>query len=157
MIGRFALVQAAALLAALAVSSVQAQTADDAKQDAAVRAVLAKYRAAIESRDLKATPALFATDSQLFESGDSEGTYANYMAHHLGPELAEFKSFRFSDYKVDVKFVGPTAISTETYRYTIEPKKGAPIERKGVQIGVLRQSDGKWQIVSLHSSSRKPK
>ncbi|GGE22306.1 hypothetical protein GCM10011529_31130 [Polymorphobacter glacialis] len=38
------------------------------------------------------------------------------------------------------------AISTETYRYTIEPKKGALAEGKGVQTGVLRQSDGRWQM-----------
>lgn len=157
MIGRFGIVAAAASLAVLASAPVQAQAAGDAEKSAAVRAVLAQYRAAIESKDLKSTPDLFAADSQVFESGGSEGSYANYMAHHLGPELAEFKSFKFSDYKTDVKFEGPVAISVETYRYIIELKKGAPVERKGVQTGVLRQLDGKWQIVSLHSSSRKPK
>lgn len=157
MIGRFGIVVAAASLAVLASAPVRAQATGDAEKSAAVRAVLAKYRAAIESKDLKSTPDLFAADSQVFESGGSEGSYANYMAHHLGPELAEFKSFKFSDYKIDVKFEGPVAISVETYRYVIELDKGAPVERKGVQTGVLRQLAGKWQIVSLHSSSRKPK
>ncbi|OYZ15791.1 MAG: DUF4440 domain-containing protein [Sphingomonadales bacterium 28-64-96] len=145
------------LLLATVAGPALAQAPVDGQSAAAVRTVLAEYRSAIESKDLTTTPQLFAVDSEIFESGGSEGTYANYMAHHLAPELAQFKSFRFADYKVDIKFEGPVAIATETYRYTIELPKGAPIERKGVQTSVLRQSGGKWQIVSMHSSSRKPK
>ena len=34
----------------------------------------------------------------IFESGGSEGSYAHYLAHHLTPELGEFKSSKFGNY-----------------------------------------------------------
>ena len=126
-------------------------------QAAAVRAVLLRYRAAIEQLDARGTETLFAADSAIFETGGSEGTYANYLAHHLGPELAQFKSFTFSDYKVDVRFEGPLALATETYSYRIETKDGAVAQRVGVTTSVLKQVDGQWRIVVSHNSGRKPK
>lgn len=126
-------------------------------QEAAVRAVLLRYQAAIERLDASGTETLFAADSAIFETGGSEGTYANYLAHHLGPELAEFKSFTFSDYKVDIRFEGSIALATETYKYRIETKDGAIAERQGVTTSVLKQIDGQWRIVVSHNSGRKPK
>jgi uncharacterized protein (TIGR02246 family) len=126
-------------------------------QAAAVRAVLLRYRAAIERLDASGTESLFAADSAIFETGGSEGTYANYLARHLGPELAEFKSFTFSDYKVDVRFEGPLALATETYSYRIETKDGTVAQRVGVTTSVLKQIDGRWQILVSHNSGRKPK
>lgn len=124
---------------------------------AAVRAVLLRYQAAIERLDASGTETLFAADSAVFETGGSEGTYANYLARHLGPELAEFKSFTFSDYKVDVRFEGPLALATETYSYRIETNDGTIAQRVGVTTSVLKQIDGRWQILVSHNSGRKPK
>ena len=123
----------------------------------AVEAVLSQYKAAIEKLDAKGTERFFAADSQIFETGGSEGSYATYLAHHLGPELAAFKSFTFSDYKVSVRFEGPVALATETYRYRIEPKNGAVAERIGVATSVLTRVGNSWKIVSMHNSGRKPK
>ena len=124
---------------------------------AAVRAVLAQYQAAIVRLDARGTERLFTPDSAIFESGSVEGNYANYLAHHLTPELAEFKSFTFSNYKVDVRFEGPVAIATETYNYRIEPKTGEVAERAGVATSVLKKVGGKWKILSMHNSARRPK
>lgn len=124
---------------------------------AAVRAVLLRYQTAIERLDASGTEPLFAADSAIFETGGSEGTYANYLAHHLGPELAEFKSFTFSDYKVDIRIEGPIALANETYKYRIETKDGTVAERLGVTTSVLKQIDGQWRIVVSHNSGRKPK
>ena len=126
-------------------------------ETAAVRAVLAKYQAAVERLNAAGTERLFTADSMIFESGGVEGNYANYLAHHLTPELAEFKSFRFSDYKVDVRFEGPIALATETYRYRIETKKGEIAERLGVATSALKKVGGQWKIISMHNSARKPK
>ena len=123
----------------------------------AVRAVLAKYQAAIVRLDARGTERLFTADSAIFESGGIEGNYANYLAHHLTPELAEFKSFTFSNYKVDVRFEGPVAIATETYNYRIETKAGEVAERAGVATSVLKKIGGKWTILSMHNSARRPK
>jgi ketosteroid isomerase-like protein len=124
---------------------------------AAVRAVLAQYHAAIERLDATGTEQLFAPNSAIFETGGVEGTYANYLGHHLGPELAEFKSFKFSDYKVDVRLEEPVALATETYKYRIETKDGTIAERQGVTTSVLKKIDGSWKILVSHNSGRKPK
>jgi ketosteroid isomerase-like protein len=123
----------------------------------AATATLAQYKQAIESRDLSGAEALFAPDAQIFESGGIEGNFAHYRDHHLAPELKAFKSFAFRDYKVSVRGEGEVAIATETYNYTIVLTNGEAIERAGVSTSVLKWTDGKWQIISLHSSSRKPK
>ena len=125
--------------------------------EAAVRAVLREYKSAIERLDATGTERLFAADSTVFETGGVEGSYGDYLAHHLGPELAEFKSFGFSDYAVNVRFEGPVALATETYNYRIETKKGEIAERRGVATSVLKKVGGEWKILSTHSSARKPK
>jgi hypothetical protein len=107
--------------------------------------------------DASGTEALFASDAQIFEIGNSEGTYANYLAHHLGPELGHFRWFKFSDDKVLFRLEGPVALATETYRYTIEPKTGASVERLGVATSVLKKVGVRWQILSMHNPSRKPR
>lgn len=124
--------------------------------ETAVRAVLAQYQAAIERLDATGTEKLFAPDSAIFETGGVEGTYANYLAHHLTPELGEFKSFKFSNYKVDVRFEGPLALATESYTYRIETKDGVIAERLGVTTSVLKKVGGQWKILVSHNSARKP-
>ena len=52
---------------------------------------------------------------------------------------------------------GDVAIATETYSYTIVLLNGEMVKRDGVATSVLKWTDGKWRILSLHSSSRKPK
>ncbi len=137
----------------LAAQGSAARTADAA----AVRSVLSQYKSAIERLDAKGTTTLFAGDSQVFENGGVEGSYANYLAKHLGPELGHFKSFKFSDYKIDVRFEGPVALTTETYNYRIETGKGEIVERRGVATSVLKKVGRHWKILSTHGSSRKPK
>ncbi len=146
---------AAAMIAAqpLAAQSGPARAADSA----AVRTVLSQYKSAVERLDAKGTERLFTGDSQVFENGGVEGSYANYLAKHLGPELGHFKSFKFSDYKVDVRFEGPVALTTETYNYRIETEKGEIVERRGVATSVLKKVGRDWKILSTHGSSRKPK
>ena len=149
------LIFAAAMFAAqpLAAQSGAARAADSA----AVRAALSQYKSAIERLDAKGTERLFTGDSQMFENGGVEGSYANYLAKHLGPELGHFKSFKFSDYKVEVRFEGPVALTTETYNYRIETAKGEIVDRRGVATSVLKKVGREWKILSTHGSSRKPK
>ena len=123
----------------------------------AATATLAQYKKAIESRDLSGAEALFAPDAQIFESGGVEGNFAHYRDHHLAPELKAFKSFAFRDYKISIRGEGDVAIATETYSYSIVLASGETIERDGVATSVLKWTSGHWQIISLHSSSRKPK
>lgn len=123
----------------------------------AVKAVLSAYKSAIERLDASGTERFFTSDSTIFETGGVEGSYVNYLAKHLGPELGHFKSFEFSDYKVGVRFEGPVALATETYKYRIEPKEGEVAERLGVATSVLKKIDGEWKIISMHNSARRPR
>jgi uncharacterized protein (TIGR02246 family) len=135
----------------------ETRSAAENPEAAAVRSVLAQYQAALVRLDASGTENLFAADSAIFETGGSEGTYDNYLAHHLGPELAEFASFTFSDYVVDIRFEGPLALTSETYKYRIATKDGTIAERLGVTTSVLKKIDGQWKILVSHNSGRKPK
>ncbi len=120
----------------------------------AVRDVLKQYYSAIQKLDLSGTEKLFTKDSQIFESGGSEGTYAHYLEDHLLPELKEFTAFKYSDYNVDVKVDGKYAFTTETYTLVLT-KDNSEIKSKGVATSVLKKVKGEWKIMISHNSSRK--
>ncbi|MES2431667.1 MAG: nuclear transport factor 2 family protein [Bacteroidota bacterium] len=121
-----------------------------------IKDLLKQYNNAIEKLNVSGTEKLFTTDSKIFESGGSEGNYAHYIEHHLIPELKEFKSFLFSNYKVEVEVDGKYAFATETYNYTIvEGKDNAEVKLKGVTTSVLKKVKGKWKIMISHNSARK--
>ncbi len=126
------------------------------KEGESVKSVLKKYSNAVEKLDVSGTENLFTTDSQIFESGGSEGTYAHYLEHHLIPEFKDFTSFKYSDYKVDVKVDGKYAFATEIYNYTLVlAKDKTEVKRKGVATSVLKKVNGEWKIMISHNSSRK--
>ena len=122
----------------------------------AAKAVLKQYKDAIEKLDVTGTEKLFTADSKIYESGGSEGSYAHYLEHHLGPEFKEFTSFKYSDYKVEVQIDGNYAFATETYNYIIIlAKDNSEVKRKGVATSVLKKVKGEWKIMISHNSSRK--
>jgi uncharacterized protein (TIGR02246 family) len=149
------LLPAALMLAPIVAAPVTAAEGHPDYRGAA--AVLANYKAALEKRDISSVDRLFAPDAQIFENGGVEGNFARYRDHHLGPELKAFQSFVLGNYKVAVRGEGDIALATETYSYTITLANGERIVRDGVATSVLKWADGAWRIVSLHSSSRKPK
>ncbi|MCF6167177.1 nuclear transport factor 2 family protein [Lutibacter sp.] len=137
------------------------QTIDTSAEKQAVFTVLKNYKDAIQSLNAEGTLDLFSKDSEVYESGGSEGSYSNYLGHHLGPELDHFNSFIFSDYKANAVIDLPYAFTTETYVYTIDLKaneeKGREariINKKGVATSILKKTNGVWKIIKTHSSSR---
>lgn len=123
---------------------------------AAVKAVLDNYKKAIEKLDTTGVVNLFVKDSKVYEQAKDEGTIGHYLQHHLGPELKDFKSFTFSNYKVDVTVTGNYAFTTETYIYTIIlAKDGKEIKSQGVATSVLMKTKQGWKIAQTHSSFRK--
>jgi ketosteroid isomerase-like protein len=126
-------------------------------EELAVKKVLNTYKATIESLSTQGIVNLFTKDSEIVESGKIEGTIAAYLDHHLGPELKEFKSFKFSNYTVKVQIDGNYAFTTEDYIYTIVLKDAKEIKQKGVATSVLQKTSEGWKIKSTHSSARKTK
>ena len=150
-----------ALILTLSTISYQAVAHDKDAESASMmgtpESTLEAYRSGIESLDDTNMPRLFTDDALVFENGKAEGSFGNYLAHHLSPELKEFESFTFSNAMIDISVIGETAIAWETYTYTIVLKDGRIIERQGVATAVLVKRDESWKIAQYHSSSRTPK
>lgn len=151
------LILGAAFAVAFGAAPARAHPIDCGNQRAAITRMLADYRGAIERLDARGTERLFAADSAVFENGGVEGTYANYLAHHLGPELGHFRSFRFSDHQLNLWCHGDVAVATETYNFRIERAEGEPIVRRGVTTSVFHRTGRDWRIVNMHGSSRAPR
>ncbi len=110
------------------------------KEIEAVKSVLKKYSNAVEKSDVSGTENLFSTDSQIFESGGSEGNYRHYLDHHLIREFKDFTSFKYNNYDVNVQVDDKHAFATETYNYTIVlAKDKTEVKRKGVATSVLKK------------------
>lgn len=140
-------------LLATVVSKCNAQNAEEL----AVKKVLNTYKATIESLTTEGVVNLFTKDSEIIESGKIEGSITAYLDHHLGPELKDFKSFKFSNYTVKVQIDGNYAFATEDYIYTIILKDAKEIKQKGVATSILQKTSEGWKIKSTHSSARKTK
>ena len=122
----------------------------------AVKSVLKKYNDAIQKMDLSNTKELFATESQIFENGSSEGNYGHYLEHHLAPEFKGFKSFTITDYKVETVVEDSIAYAVDTYNYAIVTSKDSKeFKRRCVATSVLKKDNNVWKIVISHNSSRK--
>jgi len=141
------------VLVLLSIISIQVTMAQSDTDQ--VKSVMKKYKETLESLDVSDSFALFTEDSQVLESGKIEGTYADYIANHIGPELGHFSSFTFTEYEIDVQVDLPYAFTTESYIYTIILKEdGKQIERKATATSILKKMDENWKIVKTHSSSR---
>ena len=150
-----------ALILTLSTISYQAVAHDKDAESASMmgtpESTLEAYRSGIKSLDDTNMPRLFTDNALVFENGKAEGSFSNYLAHHLSPELKEFQSFTFDNETIDISVIGETAIASETYTYTIVLKDGRIIERQGVATAVLVKRDESWKIAQYHSSSRTPK
>lgn len=122
----------------------------------AVKEVLKAYKSALENLDVSNTQHLFADDATVFENGKFEGTYQDYLDHHIGPELGHFKEFSFNNYEVSIRLEDDIAIAHESYTYKIVIDEEEPrvIVRQGVATSVLKNFEGEWKIIQNHGSSR---
>lgn len=126
------------------------------KNEQEVKAVLKAYQEKIEKLDTTGIVSLFLPGARVFEGGKDEGGIKGYLDHHLGPELKAFKSFKYSDYKIDVKINGDYAYTIETYLYTIVlAKDDSQVKSQGVATSVLRKTKGGWKIEMTHGSYRR--
>jgi hypothetical protein len=85
------------------------------------------------ARDLTGTETLVTADAVIVEQGHKEGDYTTYREHHLGPELAEVRDFRFDGYAVDIQVTGNQARALETYTYHIVLGDGPSVDRQARQ------------------------
>lgn len=135
--------------------SVQEEVVDLIAEENVVKKVMKTYKKTLESLDVTDSYILFTEDSQVLEQGKIEGTYQDYIANHIGPELGHFESFTFSEYEISMMLDMPYAFTTESYIYNIVLKEdGRKVERKATATSILKKIDDVWKIIKTHSSSR---
>ncbi|GAB3343193.1 hypothetical protein GCM10027429_33470 [Marivirga atlantica] len=133
----------------------QEEVIDLATEVQAVKKVMKTYKETLESLNVTDSYGLFTEDSEVLEQGKIEGTYRDYIANHIGPELGHFESFTFSEYKIEVAVNMPYAFTTESYIYNIVlTEDGRKVERKATATSILKKMDDEWKIIKTHSSSR---
>ena len=62
------------------------EKADLSKEKEVVLSVMKAYKDAIQNLTTEGTFELFTQNATIFEQGKVEGTYKDYIDHHLGPE-----------------------------------------------------------------------
>lgn len=119
--------------------------------------VASAYLDAMDTADLDRAEALFAKESSIFEGGGEEGTWKHYREHHIGPELAEFSSFKTTKGKPEeeVSADGSMAMVAWPVENHILLKDGKTVESKGTVTFVLVREADAYRIRHLHWSSRK--
>ena len=117
----------------------------------------AAYLDAMESADLEAADALFASRSSVFESGGDEGSWERYREHHIGPELAEFESFAIKRGEPVAQSSRDDSMAFVTWpiEYRIVLHDERTIESRGTVTFVMVVEDSGLRIRHLHWSSRR--
>ncbi len=119
--------------------------------------VVAAYLDAMESGDLDAAEALFASRSSIFESGGEEGTWQSYREHHIGPELAEFEAFTITRGEPETQSSQDSSMAFVAWpiEYRIQLRDERTIESRGTVTFVMVLEGPEWRIRHLHWSSRR--
>jgi ketosteroid isomerase-like protein len=121
--------------------------------------VASAYLDAMDTADLDRAESLFAKESSIFEGGGEEGTWKHYREHHIGPELAEFSSFKTTKGmpEEEVSADGSMAFVAWPVEYRIVLKDGKAVDSQGTVTFVLVRESDAYRIRHLHWSSRKKK
>ena len=147
------------LAAALLAAPATGQEKKAAARPTTPTEVAAAYLETMDTADLDRAESLFARESSIFEGGGVEGTWKHYREHHIGPELAEFRSFKTTKGKPEeeVSADGSMALVAWPVEYRIELKDGKVVDSQGTVTFVLVREGDAYRIRHLHWSSRKKK
>jgi ketosteroid isomerase-like protein len=120
--------------------------------EATVTAVLDAFYGAMKTGDTAAAMSQIAADAVFIESGGLE-TRAEYEQNHLPNDIAFEKQVTGKRSPWQVRSQGDTAwaIATTDFDGTFD---GRPVQFVSAQLAVLSRVDDRWQIRSIHWSSR---
>ncbi len=121
----------------------------------AVRRVVEAVAEFEQAKNLDSLGTLFAPGRgvHIIEGAGVNHGWADYRDNHLGPELADFKNFKYSYYSVEPEVRGNVAWTSFRYDISMVTKRG-PYDGEGRGTAVLEKRDGRWMIVHLHTSGR---
>lgn len=122
----------------------------------AVRAVIESVAARIESGDLAAVDTLFAEGRgvHIIEGAGVSHGWADYRDNHLKPELDTFESLEYRFFRIEPEVRGDVAWAGFSYELAADMESGR-VEMAGRGTAVLEKTDGRWQVVHLHTSGRR--
>jgi ketosteroid isomerase-like protein len=120
--------------------------------EADVVAVLEAFYGAMKSGDTAAAMQQIAPDAVFVETGKLE-TRAEYESSHLPADIEFEKQVTGKRAPFQVTFQGDTAWAITTTDFEGE-FNGRPVSFISAQLAVLTRTDGRWQIRSIHWSSR---
>lgn len=134
-------------------ASAAAQSADEARATAVLRAVFA----AAERNDMRALDSLYAGENlTVIEGAGINRGWSDYRDHHLAPELKVMKNFGYRPLDIEMHVTGSTAWAT--FRYTLKAEmNGRTIDNVGRGTAVLERRNGastQWVVRHTQTSSR---
>ena len=127
---------------------LEAQPGDEA----AVRAVAARFHTALNTGNAAAAMAVVGADAVFLEAGSVE-TRAQYEKDHLPADIEFEKSVPSKRGELRIVVAGDAAWSTCTYELK-GTFQGRAIDSIGTEMMVLSRAAGGWQIRAISWSSR---
>lgn len=124
-------------------------------EEAAVRKVLADYRAAMEDRSVAKLAEVVSDELLVLEGTHKNDGWADYRDKHIGPEMAEWKEFKASSptlTRLEIK--GDMAYAVQEATYTIVDAKETVV-MLGAETLVLTKEAKGWKIRHLHLSGKR--
>jgi len=123
--------------------------------DRSIRAALAAYEAAVLAKDVEAFVAIYAEDARIFELwGTWEHDIASWreMAKGWFAFLGDQRSV-VTAHDVRTQVSGDMAVLSASLTYAAIDAGGQPLRSLDNRLTwVLRQRDGRWQVVHEHTS-----
>ena len=132
----------------------RAALAQDDDESAVVKVLLAIAQYSQEG-DLGAMDTLYASGGgvHIIEGAGVNHGWEDYRDNHLGPELKSFENFQYRYFSIEPQVRGDVAWTAFRYDLSVDTPRGhTEIEGRGT--AVLEKTDGRWQIVHMHTSGR---
>ena len=128
-------------------------SASGPEAEAAVTAVLDVFYGAMKKGDTAAAMNVIAPDALFVESGRLE-TRDEYEKNHLPADIAFEKQVdgKRGPLRITVKDDTAWVIAVTEFVGTFD---GSPVNFESAQLAVLTRESGRWQIRSIHWSSRR--
>lgn len=119
-----------------------------------VRATVEALFAAAERADMAALDTLYAgEDLTVIEGAGINRTWAQYRDQHLGPELREFRNFRYRPSQIEAHVHGDQAWAI--FRYSLRADyQGRELDQVGRGTAILERRNDRWVVRHTQTSSR---
>ncbi len=126
---------------------------EDDDNDGSALAFAQKFQAALDDGDFDTAARSFAADAVIFENGVREVSLADYLEHHLKPEMPMLKAAERRVLSQGIVAVGALAIVSTASTLSIK-SKGKQRDFHSVETLGLRNQEGVWKVAHAHWSSR---